>query len=70
MAIKKIPIIKTAIKPSYAYLIEKKRDGNEFTEEEVRFLVDSILDKEIPEYQMAALIMAIYFKDMSALETA
>ncbi|MBO5780902.1 MAG: thymidine phosphorylase [Opitutales bacterium] len=70
MAIKKIPIIKTAIKPSYAYLIEKKRDGNEFTEEEVRFLVDSILDKEIPEYQMAALIMAIYFKDMSAIETA
>ena len=70
MALKKIPSLRTIIKPSYAYLIEKKRDGNEFTEEEVRFLVDSILDKEIPDYQMAALIMAIYFKDMSAIETA
>ncbi len=70
MAIKKITTLKTTIKPSYAYLIEKKRDGLEFTEEEVRFLVDSILDKEIPEYQMSALLMAIYFKDMSAQETA
>ena len=70
MAIKKIPSIKTSIKPSYAYLIEKKRDGNEFTEEEVRFIVDSILDREIPDYQMSALLMAIFFKDMSAQETA
>ena len=70
MAIKKIPSIKTAIKPSYSYLIEKKRDGNEFTEDEVRFLVDSILDKEIPDFQMSALLMAIFFKDMSAQETA
>lgn len=67
--IKKLQV-KNALKPSYAYLIEKKRDGEEFTEDEVRNIVDSILDGEIPDYQMAALIMAIFFKDMSAQETA
>lgn len=69
MAIRKI-IGKPSIKASYAYLIEKKRDGHEFTEEEVRNIVDSILDDEMPDSQMAALIMAIYFKDMAAKETA
>lgn len=69
MAIRKI-IGKPSIKASYAYLIEKKRDGHEFTEEEVRNIVDSILDDEMPDSQMAALIMAIYFKDIAAQETA
>lgn len=69
MAIRKI-IGKPSTKASYAYLIEKKRDGYEFTEEEVRNIVDSILDDEMPDSQMAALIMAIYFKDMAAQETA
>lgn len=69
MAIRK-NIGKPSIKASYAYLIEKKRDGHEFTEEEVRNIVDSILDDEMPDSQMAALIMAIYFKDMAAQETA
>jgi len=69
MAIRKI-MGKTPMKPSYAYLIEKKRDGHEFTEDEVRNIVDSILDDDMPEYQMAALIMAIFFKDMAAQETA
>lgn len=58
------------IKPSFSYLIEKKRDGGEFTEEEVRYVVDSILDEEMPESQMSALAMAIYFQGMSAQETA
>ena len=69
MAIRKI-IGNPSTKASYAYLIEKKRDGHEFTEEEVRNIVDSILDDEMPDSQMAALIMAIYFKDMAAQETA
>jgi pyrimidine-nucleoside phosphorylase len=58
------------IKPSFSYLIEKKRDGGEFTEDEIRFIVDSILDEELPDYQLSALAMAIYFKFMSAQETA
>ncbi len=69
MAIKK-NIGKLNIKSSYAYLIEKKCEGGEFTEEEVRNIVDSILDDEMPDYQLAALIMAIFFKDMAAQETA
>ena len=57
MAIKK-NIGKINLKSSYAYLIEKKCEGDEFTEEEVRNIVDSILDDEMPDYQLAALIMA------------
>ena len=34
--------------PSFAYLIEKKRDGGEYTDEEVRTIVDAILDEEMP----------------------
>lgn len=67
---KKIISPRKFIKPTFAFLIEKKRDGGEFTEDEIRYLVDSILDKEMPEYQMAALAMAIYFQGMSAQETA
>lgn len=58
------------VKPSYSYLIEKKRDGNEFDQDEIRFIVDSIIDKEMPQYQLAALAMSIYFQGMSAQETA
>ncbi len=57
-------------KPSFTALIEKKRDGGEFTAEEIRYIVDSIMDAEMPEAQQAALAMAIYFKQMSAQETA
>lgn len=57
-------------KPSFTYLIEKKRDGGEFSEYEIRFLVDSILDDEMPEFQQAAWVMAVYFQGMSAQETA
>ena len=58
------------IKPSFAYLIEKKRDGGEFSQEEIRFVVDSIIDRKMPEYQLSALAMAIYFQGMSAQEAA
>ena len=61
---------KKFIKPSFTYLVEKKRDGGEFTDDEIRFIVDSILDEEMPEFQLAALTMAIYFQGMSAQETA
>ena len=67
---KKVVVSRKFIKPSFVYLIEKKRDGGEFSEEEVRYIVDSILDEEMPEYQLSALAMAIYFQGMSAQETA
>ena len=58
------------IKPSFNFLIEKKRDGGEFTQEEIRYIIDSTLDGEMPQHQLAALAMAIYFSGMSAQETA
>lgn len=61
---------KKDMKSSYAALIEKKRDGGEFTKDEVRRIVDAVMDEEMPHSQLAALLMAIYFKNMSAAETA
>jgi pyrimidine-nucleoside phosphorylase len=58
------------IKPTFEFLIEKKRDGQEFTKDEIRYLIDSTLDGEMPQHQLAALAMAIYFQGMSAQETA
>lgn len=58
------------VKPSFAYLIEKKRDGGEFNQDEIRYIVDSVMDKEMPQHQLAALCMAIFFQGMSAQETA
>lgn len=57
-------------KPSFAYLIEKKRDGGEFTSDEIRYVVDSVMDEEMPDFQLSALTMAIYFQGLSAQETA
>ena len=59
-----------APKPSYSYLIEKKRDDGEFLDDEIRYVVDSILDEKMPKYQQAAWVMAVYFQGMSAQETA
>lgn len=51
-------------------LIEKKRDGNELTKEEINFIIKSYTSGEIPDYQMSAFLMAIYFQDMSDDERA
>jgi pyrimidine-nucleoside phosphorylase len=40
-------------KPSFTTLIEKKRDGGEFTADEIRQIVDSIMDAEMPPEQQA-----------------
>lgn len=45
-------------------LIEKKREGGALTRGEVRSLFSSFLAGEVPEYQMTALLMAIYFRGM------
>lgn len=49
-------------------LIIKKRDGIELTKEEMSFFIKSYIDKKIPDYQMSALLMAIFFKGMETEE--
>ncbi|WP_175991146.1 pyrimidine-nucleoside phosphorylase [Bacillus sp. Marseille-Q1617] len=51
-------------------LIEKKRDGKELTTEEIKFIIDGYTEGSIPDYQVSALTMAIFFKDMSERERA
>ena len=50
-------------------IIYKKRDGNTLTKEEIDFVVDGYTKGSIPDYQMSALLMAIYFQKMSKEET-
>ena len=49
-------------------LINKKKTGENLTEDELRFFIGSYLNNKIPEYQMSALLMAIYFKGMKIEE--
>lgn len=51
-------------------LIRKKRDGQELTSEEIGFLVKGYSEGQIPDYQMSAWAMAVYYQGMSARETA
>lgn len=50
-------------------IIKKKRDGLELTSEEIKYFIDGVTDGSIPDYQISALCMAIYFKGMTVRET-
>ena len=50
-------------------LIMKKRHGGILNDEEIRFMIDGYTKGEIPDYQMSAMMMAIYFKGMNEKET-
>jgi pyrimidine-nucleoside phosphorylase len=51
-------------------LIAKKRDGHELTTEEIEFFIKGYTEDEIPDYQVSALAMAIYFQNMTERERA
>jgi pyrimidine-nucleoside phosphorylase len=52
-----------------ARLIERKRDGEELGAEELRDLVLGYANGSVPDYQMAAFCMAVYFRGLSTAET-
>ena len=49
-------------------LIQKKRDGQELTANEIKWLVESYVAGTVPDYQMSAFAMAVYFKGMTTRE--
>lgn len=49
-------------------LIEKKRDGGELSTEEITYLINGYVSGAIPDYQIAALAMTIYYQGMSIRE--
>src|ERR1700723_4722520 len=51
-------------------LIHRKRDGEELAPEEIEFLIEGYTNGEIPEYQMAAFLMAVFFSGMADREVS
>ena len=51
-------------------IILKKRNGEELTKDEIYYMVHGFTKGEIPDYQMSAFLMAVYFRGMSERETA
>ncbi len=51
-------------------LIHKKRDGKKLSSEEIRWMITGYVKNDIPDYQMAAMLMAIFFSGMSDDELA
>lgn len=49
-------------------LIQKKRDGQELTAAEIKWLVEGYVAGTVPDYQMSAFAMAVYFKGMTTCE--
>lgn len=50
-------------------IIMKKRNGGELSEEEIAFFIKGYTKGEIPDYQVSALMMAIFFQKMTEKET-
>ena len=51
-------------------IIHKKRNGGELSDEKIDFLVRGCTDESIPDYQLSAFCMAVYFRGMTDRETA
>lgn len=50
-------------------IIIKKRSGKTLTSEEIKFFINGFLDGTIPDYQMSAFLMSVYFQGMTSAET-
>ncbi len=50
-------------------IIRKKRDGRSLSEDEIKYLVKGISDGSLPDYQVSAWAMAVYFQGMDDRET-
>ena len=50
-------------------MIEKKKQGQTLSKEEIQYVVMGYTKGEIPDYQMAAFLMAVYFQGMNDQET-
>src|SRR5260370_27494493 len=51
-------------------LIQRKRNGEELTPEEITALVDGYTRNEIPDYQMSAFLMAVFYSGMTDREVS
>src|SRR5947209_19883144 len=51
-------------------LIRKKRDGNALNTAEINWLISEYISENIPDYQMSAWLMAVYWRGMNAQETS
>jgi pyrimidine-nucleoside phosphorylase len=51
-------------------LIQRKRGGEELSPEEIEFLINGYTNGDIPDYQMSAFLMAVYFKGMTDREVS
>ena len=50
-------------------IIQKKKNGQALSKDEIKYVIEGIVAEEIPDYQTAALLMAIYFQGMNVEET-
>ncbi len=51
-------------------LIQRKRDGEELAPQEIEFLIEGYTTGDIPDYQMSAFLMAVFFSGMSDREVS
>ena len=54
---------------NFLSLIEAKRDGKSLTPADIKGIVNACVDEQVPDYQMAAFLMAVYFRGLNRAET-